>query len=135
MALFGAIDAATSGLTVSRVWLDAISDNVSNVNTVRSPDQEPFRARMVVVGAIDRGVSETGGARVQAITERPGDPNWIFDPSHPLADERGYVLGANVDLSVEMTNMIIANRSYQANLRMVEVATDTYRSALQIGQR
>jgi len=135
MALFGALDAASSGLTVSRVWLDAISDNVANVNTVRSPDQEPFRARMVVVSAVSRGATETGGAHVDAIASRPGDPNWIYDPTHPLADERGYVLGANVDLGVEMTNMIIANRSYQANLRMIEVATDTYRSALQIGRR
>jgi flagellar basal-body rod protein FlgC len=135
MALFGALDAASSGLTVSRVWLDAISDNIANVNTVRAPDQEPFRARMVQVTAKSRATGEAGGAEIVSISDRQGDPNWIYDPTHPLADERGYVLGANVDLSVEMTNMLIANRSYQANLRMVEVATDTYRSGLQIGRR
>ena len=135
MAMFGALDAATSGLTVSRIWLDAISDNVSNINTVRSTKDEPFRARMVIVSAIQRGEGEAGGARVEAIKDRPGDANIVYDPTHPLADENGNVQNANVDLSVEMTNMIIANRSYQANLRMVEIATDTYRSALQIGKR
>jgi flagellar basal-body rod protein FlgC len=117
------------------VWLDAISDNIANINTVRAPDQEPFRARMVQVTAKSRAAGEAGGAEIVSISDRQGDPNWIYDPTHPLADERGYVLGANVDLSVEMTNMLIANRSYQANLRMVEVATDTYRSGLQIGRR
>lgn len=135
MALFGALDAASSGLTVSRTWLDAISDNIANVNTVRAPDTEPFRARMVQVAAKSRAVGDAGGAEVVSISDRQGDPNWIYDPTHPLANEKGYVLGANVDLSVEMTNMLIANRSYQANLRMVEVATDTYRSGLQIGKR
>ena len=135
MALFGALDAATSGLTVSRVWLDAISDNVSNINTIRSTKDQPFRARMVIVSAIHRGEGEAGGAQVDAIKDRPGEANIVYDPTHPLADENGNVQNANVDLSVEMTNMIIANRSYQANLRMVEIATDTYRSALQIGKR
>jgi flagellar basal-body rod protein FlgC len=99
MGLFGAIDAATSGAHVSRVWLDAISDNVANVNTDRPGDEEPFRARMVRVTSIDRG-------------------------RNPV-----------VDLGVEMTNLLIANRSYQANLRVIEHARDSYKSALQIGSR
>ncbi len=135
MALFNALDAASSGLTVSRVWLDAISDNVANVNTVRGPNDEPFRARMVKVAAIERSDGGPGGARVTAIEDRPGDANWLYDPSHPLAGPDGYVQAANVDLGVEMTNMLIAQRSYQANLRMVTVATETYRAGLSIGRR
>lgn len=135
MAMFGALDAASSGLTVSRVWLDAISDNLANVNTVRAPGTEPFRARMVQVQSVQRATGEAGGAQVVSISDRQGTPNWIYDPTHPLANEEGYVLGANVDMSVEMTNMLIAQRSYQANLKMIEVATDTYRSGLQIGRR
>jgi flagellar basal-body rod protein FlgC len=135
MAMFNALDAASTGMTVSRVWLDAISDNLANVNTVRAPGDEPFRARMVQVTALDRANGSAGGARVAGILDRPGDPNYLYDPTHPLAGEDGYVLGANVDMGVEMTNMLIASRSYQANLRMVEVATDTYRAGLQIGRR
>ncbi len=135
MALFGALDAATSGLTVSRTWLDAISDNVANINTVVGPNDEPFRSRMVVIAAKTHGPGEAGGAEVTKIVKRAGDPEQIYDPGNPLADERGYVLGSNVDLSVEMTDMIIAQRSYQANLKMIEVATDTYRAGLQIGKR
>jgi len=135
MSLFGAIDTATSGANVSRVWLDAISDNVANINTDVPGDQEPFRARMVRVAAVDRADNGTGGARVVAINDRPGDPALVYDPTNPIADARGLVAKPVVDLSVEMTNLLIANRSYQANLRVVEHARDTYRSALQIGAR
>jgi flagellar basal-body rod protein FlgC len=135
VGLFGAIDAASSGLTVSRVWLDAISDNVANVNTVRGPDEEPFRARMVQVAAVERNDSSSGGARVTRIVERGGEPPRFYDPTHPFAGPDGLVKSANVDLGVEMTNMLIAQRSYQANLRMVTVASETYRAGLQIGRR
>jgi flagellar basal-body rod protein FlgC len=135
MGLFGAMDAASSGMTVSRVWLDAISDNVANVNTVRGPNEEPFRARMVRVAAVDKSDGAPGGARVTGIVERPSEPNLVYDPSHPLAGPDGFVKSANVDLGVEMTNMLIAQRSYQANLRMVTVATETYRAGLSIGRR
>ena len=60
MALFGALDAAVSGATVSRVWLDTISDNVANVNTIRATDEEPFRARMLVVNELSRQRGQTG---------------------------------------------------------------------------
>lgn len=136
MGLFGAIDAATSGAHVSRVWLDAISDNVANVNTDRPGDEEPFRARMVRVTSIDRGRNGgVGGAAVVAIQNRGGDPALVYDPDNPIADEFGRVAKPVVDLGVEMTNLLIANRSYQANLRVIEHARDSYKSALQIGSR
>jgi flagellar basal-body rod protein FlgC len=135
MGMFNAIDAGVSGATVSKVWLDAISDNVANLNTVRPAGQDPFRARMVVVSEKLRTGGAAGGAEVTQILSRPGDPEKVYDPTNPLADERGYITRPNVDLGVEMTNMLIAQRSYQANLRTVEQARDMYRSALQIGAR
>jgi flagellar basal-body rod protein FlgC len=135
MALFGALDAASSGLSVSRIWLDAISDNVANINTMSRTDQEGFRSRMVVISSRASAPGEPGGAEVTRIVKRGGDLEEVYDPSHPLADENGIVLGSNVDLSIEMTDMIIAQRAYQANVKMIEVATDTYRAGLRIGQR
>jgi flagellar basal-body rod protein FlgC len=135
MGLFNAIDAGVSGATVSKIWLDAISDNVANVNTVRPAGEEPFRARMVVVSAKSRADGQAGGAEVTAIRSRNGDPERVYDPTNPLAGPDGYITRPDVDLSVEMTNMLIAQRSYQANLRSVESARDMYRSALQIGAK
>ncbi|MEO8694895.1 MAG: flagellar basal body rod protein FlgC [Acidimicrobiales bacterium] len=135
MALFGALDAAVSGATVSRVWLDAISDNVANVNTIRSTSEEPFRARMLIVNEVGREQGQPGGVRTVRIAERGGEPELLYDPSHPLADENGNVRRPNVEMSVEMTNLLIANRTYQSNLRVIEIARSTYQSALRIGSR
>jgi flagellar basal-body rod protein FlgC len=135
MALFGALDAAVSGATVSRVWLDAISDNVANINTIRATSEEPFRARMLVVNEVARQSGQPGGVRTVRIAERSGEPELLYDPSHPLADENGNVRRPSVDMSVEMTNLLIANRTYQSNLRVIEIARSTYQSALRIGAR
>jgi flagellar basal-body rod protein FlgC len=135
MALFGALDAAVSGATVSRVWLDAISDNVANVNTIRSTSEEPFRARMLIVNEVSRQTGQAGGVRTVRIADRPGEPELLYDPSHPLADANGNVRRPNVEMSVEMTNLLIANRTYQSNLRVIEIARSTYQSALRIGAR
>ena len=129
--MFGAIDTAGTGLATSRLWLDAISDNIANVNTSRTPGQEPFRARKLVVAAFDDANGR--GVKVSRISLRQGDPALVFDPDNPLADQRGYVLRPDVDLTEEMTNLLLANRTYEANLAVIDRVRDTYKSGLSIG--
>lgn len=131
MGMFSALDSSASGAKVGRIWLDTISDNVANVNTVRPADEEPFRARLVVAEAYEEG--DDRGTRVQRIALDDGDVEVAHDPTNPLADERGYVTRPRVDLSVEMTNMLIAQRSYQANLSVMDRVRDAYKAALSIG--
>lgn len=144
MGMFSALDSSSSGAKVSRIWLDAISDNVANVNTVRPYDEEPFRARLVVAQAYENG--DNRGAEVAGILDSPEDYELVWDPDNPLAgkspdpvtglggdDRPGYVKRPVVDLSVEMTNMLIAQRSYQANLSVMDRMRDAYKSALSIG--
>ena len=134
MGMFGAIDIAVSGATLSRTWLDAISDNIANVNTVRPGDKEPFRARLVVAKPVDGANGAGAGVRVDGILLKGGPPEVIFDPENPLADANGNVVRPQVDLSEEMTNLMIATRAYQANLAVVDRARDTYLKALEIGR-
>ena len=135
MGMFAAIDAAASGASIARVWLDAISDNVANVNTVRPAGEEPFRARMVVARSVDGDSGVGQGVAAAGIIEKPGDPMRTFEPDHPLADAEGYVTRPLVDMTEEMTNLLIATRTYQANLSVVDRARDAYMAALQIGRR
>ena len=128
---FGAIDAATSGATLARTWLDAISDNVANSNTVRPAGEEPFRARLVVA----RSLPGTGGVGVGAVVAKQGEPDVVYDPDNPLADENGLVTRPVVDMTEEMTNLLVASRLYQANLSVVSHARDAYQAALEIGRR
>ena len=130
MGLFGALDTASSGVHLSRVWMDAVSDNVANLNTVRKAGEEPFRARLVVA----QSRPGLAGVQVAGIELKGGDPVQTYDPDNPLADEGGYVTRPQVDLSEEMTHMLVSQRLYQANLSMIQQARDTYQAALTIGR-
>lgn len=132
MGTFGAIGVAATGLTVHRKWLDAISDNLANMNTVRPTGEAAFQARYVVAQASEYG----GQAGVQVAGIALGNPEGrlVFEPQHPLADAEGYVRYPDIDLSGQMTQMIMAQRAYQANAAVVDRARDTYQAALQIGR-
>ncbi|MEM7285197.1 MAG: flagellar basal body rod protein FlgC [Actinomycetota bacterium] len=134
MGLFNSLDIAMSGAMTSRVWMDAISDNVANVNTIRPPDEEPFRARLVVAQAQRAADGTAEGVRVDSIVESAGDPALIYQPDHPLADENGLVTRPVVDLGQQMTDLVLASRSYEANLSVIDRVRDTYMAALRIGQ-
>lgn len=135
MGMFGALDTAVTGVNVSGTWMDAIAGNISNLNTIRSGDEEPFRASMLEVQSINRGDGIGAGVRVSKVLQKQGDPDLIYDPENPLADADGNVKRPVVDMSEEMTNMMIASRSYQANLNVMDRVRDAYLKALEIGRR
>ena len=134
MGAFDAIDIARTGADVSQLWLEAIAHNIANVNTIRSADEEPFRALLVHAEEAIDGAGVGEGTRAVQIMRSEGDPMWVFDPEHPLATEDGYVVRPVVDLSKEMADMIAAQRSYQMNLQVIKTNEETYQSALQIGR-
>lgn len=130
MGMFGALDAASTGVSLGRVWMDVIADNIANVNTVRPAGEQPFRAAKVRA----ESASGLGGVQVQGLVETGGAPEVVYDPDNPLAGADGYVTRPKVDLSEEMTNMLMASRLYGANLSVMQQARDSYQAALQIGR-
>jgi len=132
MTTFGTMDAANSGLVLYRKWLDAVSDNIANINDVRSTGDSAFQARYVVAQAADYG--NAGGVRVGGIALGDAKGRVVHQPDHPLADAAGNVRLPDIDLSDQMTQLIIAQRGYQANLAVVERAHDAYSAALKLGQ-
>lgn len=133
MAIFGTLGISGSGLMTHRKWLDAVSDNISNINTVRRTDEDAFQERFIVAQSVDYGSGE-GGVRV-ARTEF-GDPEgrMVYQPDHPLADDEGYVKYPDIDLGDQMTQLMMAQRGYQASLAVVERSTNMYQAALQLGK-
>ena len=123
-----------SGLMTHRKWFDATADNIANINTVRRTDEDAFQARLVVAQAVDYGTGQ-GGVRVARAEF--GDPagRMVYEPDHPLADAEGYVKYPDIDLGDQMSAMMMAQRGYQANLAVVERATNAYQAALQLGKR
>ena len=128
--MFGALDTAATGVGLGRTMLDVISNNVANMNTVRPAGEAPFRASLVVAQA--QGGTE--GVAVTGLVEQGGAPDVVYDPENPLADAEGYVTRPKVDMTEEMTNMMMAQRLYQANLSVMQQARDSYQQALRIGQ-
>ena len=134
--MFNAMNTAGSSLHVYRTWLDAISDNIANLNTARPTSGPAFQQRMVVAesvpGADGSGIGN--GAAVAGVTF--GDPagRVINDPSNPLADAKGNVRMPDMDLGDQMVQMLVAERGYQANLATVSRAKDSYQAALELGK-
>ena len=134
MAIFDTLGISGSGLMVHRKWLDAVSDNISNVNTVTRTNEDAFRERFVIAQSVDYGSGE-GGVRVARAEFGSGEGRMVHQPDHPLADAEGYVKYPDVDLGDQMTQLLMAQRGYQANLAVVERATSAYQAALQLGKR
>jgi len=127
---FDAIGVAGTGLTAHRKWLDAISDNIANVNTATPAGQDMFREKYVTAA---EGTA-TPGVYVTGVRESTAEGRLVYEPEHPYADENGYVQYPNVDLGDQMSMLILAQRGYQANAAVVDRAKTSYEAALQIGR-
>ncbi|MBX3099302.1 MAG: flagellar basal body rod protein FlgC [Salinibacterium sp.] len=125
-----AIAIAGTALTVHRKWLDAISDNIANVNTVRATNEQAFQARYIIAKAGEG----TTGVYVEAAAESKSEGRLVYEPNHPLADAEGYVRYPDIDLGQQMGNLIMAQRGYEANAAVVDRAKSTYEAAIQIGK-
>jgi flagellar basal-body rod protein FlgC len=127
---FDAIGIAGSALTVHRKWLDAISDNMANINTVKGTDGDAFQERFIMAQEGERN----GGVFVSGTALGDGEGRLVYSPEHPLADENGFVKFPSIDLAEQMSNLIMAQRGYQANAAVVDRAKESYQAALQIGR-
>lgn len=133
MGIFDAISIAGSGITVHRKWMDAISDNIANINTVRRTSETAFQAKYVKAQAVNYGTGE-GGVVVGGI--ELGNPigQLRYQPDSPLADKDGNVRAPDIDLGSQMTQLIMAQRGYQSNLSVVDRAKTAYEQAISIGR-
>lgn len=146
--MFGAIDAAASGLTAERLRMDVISNNIANVNTTRTIEGGPYRRQLVVFEpregqpSFDQMLSSQmgpsaavgNGVRAVAIKKDDSPTRRVYDPSHPDANRDGYVEMPNVNIVSEMVDMITATRAYEANVTAVNSAKSMALKALEIGK-
>lgn len=149
MAFLSSMDVVGSGLTAQQLRLDVVSENLTNSNTTRTEGGGPYRRKMVVFEAEGartpfqqaleraRGGSSSGqggGVRVTGIVEDPSDFKLVYDPTHPDANEDGYVELPNVDLIKEMADAMAASQAYSASVTAFNVLKQVAEQGLQIGQ-
>lgn len=147
MSIFRAFDISSSGMTAQRFRSDIIAQNVANETTTRTSDGTPYRRKVVafqeknitdfshVLDSVRESDKMIGnGVKVRAVAEDYStDFIMEYDPAHPDADENGYVSYPNVNIVTEMTNMIDASRSYEANVTAFNAAKSMAVNGLDVG--
>jgi len=133
MSLFHTMDISASGLTAQRLRLDTIANNLANVETTRTSSGTPYRRQVPVFREVfGQTLGSFGGVEVVAIVKDQSPFRMVYDPGHPDANPDGYVLYPNVNPVIEMTDMISATRSYEANLSVMNAAKSMFLKALEI---
>ncbi|QFJ55474.1 flagellar basal body rod protein FlgC [Pseudobutyrivibrio xylanivorans] len=150
MGLFQPFDIAATGMTAQRFRMDIIAENIANVSTTRTENGGPYRRKIVTfqekqlnagIPTFKNILKDTqkayygNGVKVSKVSEDT-ETDFImeYDPSHPDADENGYVRYPNVNTVTEMTNLISASRSYEANVTAFEAIKAMAQSGIQVGQ-
>ena len=143
MDVFTAMKISASGMALQRARMNVISSNLANANTTRTAQGGPYRRKMIISGAVpveEGSFSKTLDSslkkvKVLGVKEDQSPPRMVYDPSHPDADERGYVAMPNVNTLEEMMDMINTTRAYEANATAVNNAKAMAAKALELGQR
>ena len=137
---------SSSGMAAQRARMNTIASNLANINTTQTPEGGPYRRKDVVFTAMPDGKNfgEIIGSadpkgdfqRVQVtdVVYYKRAPLLKYEPDHPDANEEGYVAYPNINMMEEMTNMIQATRSYEANVSAMQATKDMALSALDIGR-
>jgi flagellar basal-body rod protein FlgC len=145
MGMFDSMHVSASGLAAERLRMDVIAQNLANVNSTRGADGQPYRRHEVVfrssnvgttsgAGNVDEQATNAplDGVEAVAIVEDPSALRQVYDPSHPDADENGYVSYPNVNPVTEMVDMMTATRAYEANVTAMNAAKNMALKALDI---
>jgi flagellar basal-body rod protein FlgC len=147
MSMMDAMNVSASGMSAQRLRMDTISQNIANVNTTRDENGEPYKRKIVVFQEKNSNSFESilnsktgttsggGGVKVAAIVDDTETAmNKVYDPSHPDADEDGYVTYPNVNTVTEMTNLIDSSRSYEANVTAFNASKSMALKGLEVGK-
>lgn len=146
MGLFQSFNISASGMTAQRFRTDIIAENIANVNTTSTANGTPYRRKIVTFTEKDvtpfsqyysesKNMAVGNGVKVSKVTEDYSTEFTMeYDPSNPDADENGYVSYPNVNTVTEMTNLIDATRSYEANATAFDASKSMAQAGLQIGQ-
>lgn len=145
MSVYSGMDISASGMTAQRTRLDIISENIANVNTTRDAQGNIYNRKSVIfqekgyatfdellLGTI--GYSGQGVKITNIFEDTSTEGRMVYDPSHPDADENGYVTYPNVNTVQEMTDMIDASRAYEANVTAFNASKNMQLKALEIGK-
>jgi len=161
MAYLSSFDISSYGLSAQRFRMDVISSNIANANTARTSEGGPYQRKDVVFKAIDfkktlnaKIASDNNmleyenplddpflqedanpaimSVKVDKVVRDESEFRYKYEPSHPDANEEGYVAYPNINPVIEMANLVEATRAYQANVSAFQSAKSIAQSAIDI---
>ena len=133
MSLFNIFNVSGSAMSAQAQRLNTVASNLANADSATSASGEAYRAKQVIFEAAATEGGATG-VRVQQVIEDPSPLKQVYDPKHPMADDKGYVAMPNVNVVDEMVNMLSASRSYQTNVETMNAAKTLLNKTLTLGQ-
>ena len=133
MSLFNIFNVSGSAMSAQAQRLNTVASNLANADSATSSTGEAYRAKQVVFEAVPMNAGATG-VKVREVVEDPSPAKQVYDPKHPMADEKGYVSMPNVNAVDEMVNMLSASRSYQNNVETMNAAKSMLLKTLTLGQ-
>lgn len=137
MSMFNIFDIAGSGMSAQSLRLNTTASNLANADSVSSSVDQVYRARQPVFATVLNEMQDgykQGSVKVQGIVESQAPVRSEYNPTHPLANEDGYVFHSNVDPMTEMANMMSASRSYQNNVEIADTSKQLLLRTLQLGK-
>ncbi|MDX8365059.1 flagellar basal body rod protein FlgC [Cytobacillus sp. Hm23] len=149
MSIFQSMNTTASALTAQRLRMDVVSSNMANVDTTRATlvdgEWQPYRRKMVVTeekggtfsSFLNQAMNDShvgNGVKVTEIIEDEAPFKLAYNPTHPDADEQGYVQLPNVDPLKEVVDLMSATRSYEANVTVLNASKGMLMKALEIGK-
>lgn len=140
MSFLRSLQISASGMYAQRRRMDIIAGNLANIETTRTENGGPYRRKMVVlgtepVGSFEQVLDEQAkGVDIDEVVEDPSAFKEVFNPAHPDANGEGYLQKPNVDLVVEVTNMLMARRAFEANVSAIKTTRQMAMKALEIGR-
>lgn len=136
MELIPGIQASSDALAAEKLRLRLVAENIANAQTTRGPNGKPYQRKMAVFESYLAGAGKeaTTSVRVKSIQSDKSEGEKVYNPSHPHADKNGMVEMPNVKVSQEMVDMILASRTYEANLKAFKTVRMMAQKTLQIGK-
>ncbi|MCF8039078.1 MAG: flagellar basal body rod protein FlgC, partial [Desulfohalobiaceae bacterium] len=131
MDILGSMNIGSSALKAQTIRMNVISSNLANMETTRTPEGGPYKKKSVLFTSAETGFSKeleiqsrqrAQGVKVEQIVSDPREGKKVYDPSHPDADGQGFVEKPNINLVEEMTDMMKAKGSYEANVTSIKAA-------------
>ncbi len=144
MGLNNAMDISVSGINAERNHMEMISSNIANIDTTKTSDGGTYKRKIAVyyekplsfgteLEKAQRKIEGlSGGVDVKAVDDNTTPMQRVYNPSHPDADENGYVTLPNVSIATEMTDLVYTSKVYEANVNMFNATKKMIQDTLQI---